>query len=165
MRPPLSVYDKAGLEPFARGLADLGWELVSTGGTHKALTAAGTPVRSVADVTGAPEILDGRVKTLHPNIHGGILARRDLPAHRAALDEHGIVAIDLVAVNLYPFVDTVRKPGVALDDALENIDIGGPAMIRAAAKNFPHVLVVVDPGDYPRVLALRRDGDVPLEER
>jgi phosphoribosylaminoimidazolecarboxamide formyltransferase/IMP cyclohydrolase len=161
----ISVSDKAGVVDFARGLAELGFEVYSTGGTHKALADAGVAVASVSKLTGFPEILDGRVKTLHPAVHGGILARRDQPSHLEELAKSGIAAIDLVAVNLYPFVQTVTRPGVSLDDALENIDIGGPTMIRAAAKNFPHVLVVVDPADYERVLGLLRAGVVPLEER
>ncbi|HWO93215.1 MAG TPA: bifunctional phosphoribosylaminoimidazolecarboxamide formyltransferase/IMP cyclohydrolase [Dehalococcoidia bacterium] len=165
MRALLSVYDKSELVPFARALAQLGWELISTGGTKKALDEAGIPTLSVADVSGSPEILDGRVKTLHPKIHGGILARRDLPEHLEQLRRHDIPPIDLVVANLYPFVETVRRPGVSLREALENIDIGGPAMIRAAAKNFPHVLVVVDPRDYPPLLAMLRKGAVSQDER
>ena len=144
----LSVYDKTGLVDFGRALADSGCELVSTGRTQTALADAGIPVRQVADLTGFPEILDGRVKTLHPVIYGGILSRRDLPDHAAQIAARGIAAIDIVAVNLYPFVDTVSRPDAALQDALENIDIGGPAMIRAAAKNFPDVIIIVDPADY-----------------
>jgi len=161
----ISVSDKTGVVDFARGLAELGFEVYSTGGTHQALAQASVAVASVSKLTGFPEILDGRVKTLHPAVHGGILARRDQPSHLEELARSGIAAIDLVAVNLYPFVQTVTRPGVSLDDALENIDIGGPTMIRAAAKNFPHVLAVVDPADYERVLGLLRGGDVPLEER
>ena len=149
MRALLSVFDKTGIVEFGRSLADAGFELVSTGGTHRTLSEeGGLPVKQVSDVTGSPEILDGRVKTLHPVIHGGILARRDLPAHLGELDEHGIGTIDLVVGNLYPFADTISKPDVTMDDALENIDIGGPTMLRAAAKNFPSVAVVVDPADY-----------------
>ena len=144
MRALLSVYDKTGVVEFARKLADAGAELVSTGGTHAALAKAGLPVRQVSDVTGSPEILDGRVKTLHPAIHGGLLARRDVPAHVAELQRQGIAAIDLVAVNLYPFEATVGKPGVTLDDALENIDIGGPTMLRSAAKNFPSTMTILE---------------------
>jgi phosphoribosylaminoimidazolecarboxamide formyltransferase/IMP cyclohydrolase len=149
----LSVSDKSGLVEFARGLAARGVRLLSTGGTAKALADAGLAVTDVGTYTGFPEMLDGRVKTLHPRVHGGILARRDLPAHVAALAEHGIPTIDLVVVNLYPFRATVAKPGCTLEDAIENIDIGGPSMVRAAAKNWPHVGVVVDPADYPAVLA------------
>jgi phosphoribosylaminoimidazolecarboxamide formyltransferase/IMP cyclohydrolase len=158
-RALLSVSDKGGLVEFARGLAELGVELVSTGGTARVLESAGLPVREVADVTGFPEMLDGRVKTLHPAIHGGILARRDLPAHEEALAQHGIGPIDLVAVNLYPFEKTVAQPGVPVSDAVEQIDVGGPAMIRAAAKNHAGVVVLVDPIQYATVLEeLRRSG-------
>ena len=163
MRALLSVYNKKGIADFARALHQAGVELVSTGGTYHALRDdAKLPVKQVSDLTGFPEILDGRVKTLHPRIHGGILARRDIPAHRGQLAEHGIGPIDLVAVNLYPFVETINKPGVTLEDALENIDIGGPAMVRAAAKNFPHVIVVTDPGDYGWIaqkLSAAKTGD------
>ncbi len=148
MKALLSVYDKTGITMFARALADAGCDLVSTGGTARDIAAAGLPVTQVADLTGSPEMLDGRVKTLHPAIHGGILARRDLDSHRAELDRHGIQPIDIVAGNLYPFVQTVSASGVSMQDALENIDIGGPTMIRSAAKNFPAVLVIVDPSDY-----------------
>ncbi len=149
----LSVSDKTGLADFARGLVAQGVRLLSTGGTAKALADAGLPVIDVGAYTGFPEMLDGRVKTLHPKIHGGILARRDLTEHVAALARHGIPTIDLVVVNLYPFRATVAKPGCTLEDAVENIDIGGPSMVRAAAKNWPHVGVVVDPADYAGVLA------------
>lgn len=148
MKALLSVYDKTGLADLGRALVGRGYELVSTGGTREALTAAGLDVRQVADLTGFPEILDGRVKTLHPIIHGGILARRDSAKHTDQIEAHGIDHISLVAVNLYPFVDTVMRPGSTLSGALENIDIGGPAMIRAAAKNYFGVIVVVDPADY-----------------
>ncbi len=149
----LSVSEKSGLVDFARGLLARGVKLLSTGGTAKALADAGLPVTDVGSYTGFPEMLDGRVKTLHPKVHGGILARRELPAHAAALREHAIPTIDLVVVNLYPFRETVLKPGCTLEDAIENIDIGGPAMVRSAAKNWPHVGVVVDPADYAGVLA------------
>ncbi|MBM3948230.1 MAG: bifunctional phosphoribosylaminoimidazolecarboxamide formyltransferase/IMP cyclohydrolase [SAR202 cluster bacterium] len=149
MRALLSVYDKKGIADLARALHQAGVELVSTGGTYRTLRdEAKLPVKQVSDLTDFPEILDGRVKTLHPRIHGGILARRDVPAHRSQMAEHGIGPIDLVAANLYPFVETISRSGVTLEEALENIDIGGPAMVRAAAKNFPHVIVVTDPGDY-----------------
>ena len=149
MKALLSTYDRAGLEPFARILVDCGFELVSTGGTGRALSdGAGLPVTQVAELTGSPELLDGRVKTLHPVIHAGILARRDLTDDISELEEHGIDTIDLVACNLYPFVETVSDTDVSLADALEKIDIGGPTMVRAAAKNFPSVIVVVDPADY-----------------
>src|SRR5512134_2151048 len=149
----LSVSDKTGLVAFARGLARLGVTLLSTGGTAKELLAAGLPVTEIGAYTGFPEMLDGRVKTLHPKVHAGILARRDLPAHAAALERHAIPAIDLVVVNLYPFRETVARGGCTLDEGIENIDIGGPAMVRAAAKNWQHVGVVVDPADYAALLA------------
>ncbi|HZI84583.1 MAG TPA: bifunctional phosphoribosylaminoimidazolecarboxamide formyltransferase/IMP cyclohydrolase [Casimicrobiaceae bacterium] len=155
----LSVSDKTGLIEFARGLSGLGVALLSTGGTARALVEAGLAVTEIGAYTGFPEMLDGRVKTLHPRVHAGILARRDLAGHRAALSEQGIPTIDLVVVNLYPFRETVARPGCSLDDAIENIDIGGPAMVRAAAKNYAHVGVVVDPADYPALLAeLRAQG-------
>lgn len=150
-RALISVSDKTGLVELARGLAGAGVEIVSTGGTAKAITAAGIPVTYITNVTGFPEILDGRVKTLHPRVHGGILARRS-PEHLAQLKEHQIRPFDLVVVNLYPFRETVARPGVTLAEAIENIDIGGPAMVRAAAKNYQHVLVVVSPRRYPEVL-------------
>jgi phosphoribosylaminoimidazolecarboxamide formyltransferase/IMP cyclohydrolase len=149
----LSVSDKSGLVPFAQALARLGVKLLSTGGTAKALAAAGLPVTEIGTYTGFPEMLDGRVKTLHPKVHAGILARRDDPAHAAVLERHAIPAIDLVVVNLYPFRETVAREGCTLDDAIENIDIGGPAMVRSAAKNWQHVGVVVDPADYPSLVA------------
>ena len=148
----LSVSDKSGLVEFAKGLAARGIKLLSTGGTAKALADAGLAVTDVGSYTGFPEMLDGRVKTLHPKVHAGILARRDFPAHVAALREHDIPTIDLVVVNLYPFRETIAKPGCTLDDAIENIDIGGPSMVRAAAKNWPDVGVVVDPSDYPAII-------------
>lgn len=151
MRALLSASDRAGLVEFARTLSSAGYELISTGGTARDLAEAGLEVRQVADVTGAPEILDGRVKTLHPKIHGGILARRSLPAHRAQMKVHGIDGIDVVVCNLYPFVRTISRAGVSMEEALENVDIGGPAMVRAAAKNHPDVVVVVDPADYKSV--------------
>jgi phosphoribosylaminoimidazolecarboxamide formyltransferase/IMP cyclohydrolase len=152
MRALISVSDKTGVVEFARGLVDRGFTIISTGGTAKALAAAGLPVTQVSEVTGAPEMMDGRVKTLHPFIHGGILARRNNAGDQAALDRFGIQAIDLVAVNLYPFRETAANRTAAFDDVVENIDIGGPSMIRAAAKNFQDVLVVVSPVDYTRVL-------------
>jgi len=160
----LSVSDKSGLVELARGLVARGVALLSTGGTAKALAAAGLPVTDVGSYTGFPEMLDGRVKTLHPKVHGGILARRDLPEHVAALAQHGIPTIDLVVVNLYPFRAAVAKPGCSLEDAIENIDIGGPSMVRAAAKNWQHVGVVVDPADYPAVLAELASGGDALTE-
>jgi phosphoribosylaminoimidazolecarboxamide formyltransferase/IMP cyclohydrolase len=153
MRALLSVSDKSGLTDFARQLAASGWELVSTGGTARALREAGLAVRDVSEVTGFPEMLDGRVKTLHPAVHGGLLARRDLPDHMTAIASQQIAPIDLVVVNLYPFRETASRPGVAPHDVIEQIDIGGPSMLRSAAKNFEAVWVVVDPADYGRVLA------------
>ena len=155
----LSVSDKAGLVDFAVGLCALGIKLISTGGTAKALADAGIAVVEVADYTGFPEMLDGRVKTLHPKVHGGILARRDSLEHAAALSKHGIATIDLVVVNLYPFRAAIAKAGCTLEEAIENIDIGGPTLVRAAAKNHANVGVVVDPADYPALLAeLRANG-------
>ena len=158
-RALLSVSDKTGVVNFARGLAARGFELVSTGGTARALADAGLAVTNVADVTGFPEMMDGRVKTLHPALHGGILARRERPDDLAALERHGIGLVDVVVVNLYPFKETAARPGVEFDEVIENIDIGGPSLVRAAAKNFRHVLVVVDPARYDEVLAaLDRSG-------
>jgi phosphoribosylaminoimidazolecarboxamide formyltransferase / IMP cyclohydrolase len=148
----LSVSDKSGLVEFATGLKALGFTLLSTGGTAKALRDAGLAVTDVSRRHQFPEMLDGRVKTLHPAVHGGLLARRDLPEHMAAIAEHGIAPIDLVCVNLYPFRETAAKPGLAPEDVIEQIDIGGPSMLRSAAKNFAAVTVVVDPADYTRVL-------------
>ncbi len=165
MRAVISVSDKAGVVDFARGLQEQGVEIFSTGGTKRSLEAAGVKVHSISDLTGFPEILDGRVKTLHPAVHGGILARRDLPQHLSELSQNRIEPLDMVVVNLYPFVETVRKPDVALDQALENIDIGGPTMIRSAAKNYPSVLVVVDPRDYDAVLQGLRQGGIDLQSR
>jgi phosphoribosylaminoimidazolecarboxamide formyltransferase/IMP cyclohydrolase len=162
-RALLSVSDKSGLTEFASGLHALGWELISTGGTAKALRGAGLPCTDVSAITQFPEMLDGRVKTLHPSVHGGLLARRDLPAHMAAIAEHGIQPIDLVCVNLYPFRETARKAKVSAEDVIEQIDIGGPSMLRSAAKNFAAVTVVVDPADYGRVLAaLGGEDALPL---
>jgi phosphoribosylaminoimidazolecarboxamide formyltransferase/IMP cyclohydrolase len=149
----ISVSDKTGLLDFAQGLTKLGWSIVSTGGTAKALRSAGVNVTDVSDLTGFPEIMDGRVKTLHPTVHGGLLARRDDPEHMKVAAEHNIAPIDLVAVNLYPFQATAARQGVTQPEVIENIDIGGPSMLRSAAKNFESVTVVVDPADYPRVLA------------
>jgi len=154
----LSVSDKTGLVDFARKLAARGVALLSTGGTARAIAGAGIAVTDVGSYTGFPEMLDGRVKTLHPKVHGGILARRDLPEHTAALEAHGIPTIDLVVVNLYPFRETAARQGCTLEDAIENIDIGGPSMVRAAAKNWPHVGVVVDPADYAAILDELRDA-------
>ncbi|MEJ2601841.1 MAG: bifunctional phosphoribosylaminoimidazolecarboxamide formyltransferase/IMP cyclohydrolase [Gammaproteobacteria bacterium] len=162
-RALISVSDKTGAVALAEGLADAGFSLLSTGGTAKTLRDAGLDVTDVSSHTGFPEIMDGRVKTLHPRIHGGLLGRRDVDS--AAMEEHGIDAIDVLAVNLYPFEETVSEPEASLADAVENIDIGGPAMIRAAAKNHRDVLVLVDPADYEAVLAALRDGNVDEELR
>lgn len=162
-RALISVYDKSGLEELGRGLARLGIEILSTGGTLRFLQEKGIPVVQVSEVTGFPEMLDGRVKTLHPRVHGGILANRSVPEHLDALTEHGIERIDLVAVNLYPFRETVAR-GAAFEDTVEMIDVGGPTMVRAAAKNFAGVAVVVDPRDYPRVLAALEEGDGTIPE-
>ena len=159
MKALLSVYNKDNIEHIGTSLSEAGYEIISTGGTYKALKKAGISVRQISDLTGFPEILDGRVKTLHPKVHGGILARRDITEHREEMESNDISAIDVVVVNLYPFVDTVRKGEVSLDEALENIDIGGPTMIRSAAKNFPHVLVVVDPFDYEWIAEKIASGD------
>ena len=164
MRAIISVSDKQGVEAFAKGLMELAVEVFSTGGTQRSLEAAGVKVKSISQLTGFPEILGGRVKTLHPAVHGGILARRDLPQHLTEIAKHGISPIDLVVVNLYPFKETVAR-GASWEEALENIDIGGPTLIRAAAKNFPWVLVVVDPQDYDPILSGLRQGEISLEER
>jgi phosphoribosylaminoimidazolecarboxamide formyltransferase / IMP cyclohydrolase len=164
----LSVSDKAGLVEFAKVLVEeFGFDIVSSGGTAKSLKEAGVPVMKVSDYTGSPEILGGRVKTLHPKIHGGILARRDLPEHLADLETNGIRPIDLVVVNLYPFKQTIAKPGVTLEDAVEQIDIGGPAMVRASAKNFAHLTILTNPGQYDNYLQEYRssNGEVSLNFR
>ena len=158
MNALISVSDKTGILEFAQALHALGIKLLSTGGTAKLLLDAGLPVTEVADHTGFPEMLDGRVKTLHPKIHGGLLARRDFPEHMAALKEHQIATLDLLVVNLYPFEATVAKPGCTLEDAIENIDIGGPAMVRSAAKNWKDVGVLTDASQYPGVLAELKEG-------
>jgi phosphoribosylaminoimidazolecarboxamide formyltransferase / IMP cyclohydrolase len=159
-RALLSVSDKRGIVELGRELVALGWEIVSTGGTAEALRQAGIPVIPIEQVTGFPEMMDGRVKTLHPKVHGGLLARRAHPGDRAALAAHGITPIDLVVVNLYPFRETVAQPGVAFEQAIEQIDIGGPSMLRSAAKNHQDVLVVVDPDDYPVVIAALKTGSL-----
>ncbi|MBI4611041.1 MAG: bifunctional phosphoribosylaminoimidazolecarboxamide formyltransferase/IMP cyclohydrolase [Candidatus Rokubacteria bacterium] len=165
-RALVSVHDKAGVVDLARGLVALGAEILSTGGTAKVLREAGIPLREVSEVTGAPEMLDGRVKTLHPKIHAAILARREKPEHLAQLQAHGIPPIDLVAINLYPFEQTVARPGVEPDEAVEQIDIGGPTLIRAAAKNWESVVVLTDPGQYTPVLdELRQRGGLSRETR
>jgi phosphoribosylaminoimidazolecarboxamide formyltransferase/IMP cyclohydrolase len=154
----LSVSDKTGIVEFAQALHARGIKLLSTGGTAKLLAGSGLPVTEVSEVTGFPEMLDGRVKTLHPRVHGGLLARRNVPAHMAALKEHGIGTIDLLVINLYPFAQATARADCTLEDAIENIDIGGPAMLRAAAKNWQDVGVVIDPADYPQVLAELQAG-------
>ncbi|MEC9439239.1 MAG: bifunctional phosphoribosylaminoimidazolecarboxamide formyltransferase/IMP cyclohydrolase [Chloroflexota bacterium] len=166
MKALISVYDKSGIEDFGDALDRSGFDLISTGGTYDVLSGAGVKVRQISDVTGSPEILDGRVKTLHPTIHGGILGRRDLEDHRLQMSEFGIDNIDVVVVNLYPFVETVLNADSTLEDGLENIDIGGPTMLRAAAKNYPDVLVVVDPSDYAWIgERLLVGGDISASER
>ena len=158
-RALISLSDKTGVVDFARSLTDLGVEILSTGGTAKLLADAGVAVIEVADYTGFPEMLDGRVKTLHPKIHGGILGRRDLPEHVAKMAEHEIGNIDMVCVNLYPFAATIAKPGCTLEDAIENIDIGGPTMVRSAAKNWKHVAIITDNADFAAVIEeLQQNG-------
>src|SRR5256885_5863203 len=164
-RALLSVWDKSGIVELARGLAALGIELLSTGGTAALLSREGVKVAQVQDFTGAPEMLGGRVKTLHPKVHGGILARREVPSDQADMKAQGILPIDLVVVNLYPFRDAVAK-ALPTDEIVENIDIGGPSMIRSAAKNAAHVAVVVDPADYATVLAeLQQKREVHVSTR
>ena len=163
-RALLSLSDKSGLEPLAAALVAHGVELVSTGGTARALRDMGHDVRDVSDLTGFPEMMDGRVKTLHPMVHGGLLAVRDNAAHTAAMDEHGIGAIDLVVVNLYPFAQTVAK-GASRDEIIENIDIGGPSMVRSAAKNHAFVAIVTDPADYAEIIASLAAGGTSLALR
>ena len=158
MRALISVSDKTGVVDFAKGLRALGWEVIATGGTMKLLSDSGVEVINISDVTGFPEICDGRVKTLHPNVHGGLLARRDDPEHLKALKDNNIEFIDMVCVNLYPFRQTIAKPDVKMEDAIENIDIGGPSMLRSAAKNWADVTVVCDPADYEQVLGEIRAG-------
>ena len=166
MRALVSVSDKTGLVDFVKGLQDLGWEIIATGGTRKLLDSNGIRTIGISEVTGFPEICDGRVKTLHPKVHGGILARRDVPAHMETLKEQGIDTIELVCVNLYPFKQTIAKPDVTFEDAIENIDIGGPSMVRSAAKNWRDVNIVCDPADYDSVLAeIRENGFTTLETR
>ena len=151
-RALVSVSDKAGLASFVRGLTELGFEILSTGGTRKFLEQAGIPVIDVTSYTGFPEIMDGRVKTLHPKVHGAILGRPTLASDAVAIEAHGIIPFQLVVVNLYPFQQTVAKPDVTFDDAIENIDIGGPSMVRSAAKNHAHVAIVTQPSQYSDVL-------------
>ena len=165
-RALLSVSDKAGIVELGKFLSNKGVEIISTGGTMKALRDAGVPVTYVSDVTGFPEIMDGRVKTLNPKIHGAILAVRSNPEHMQALAEHDITPIDLVVVNLYPFRETIAKPGVTEAEAIENIDIGGPAMVRASAKNFKDVVIVTYPRRYAQLMEmLDKDGDIDQHTR
>ena len=166
MRALISVSDKTGVVEFARELEQLGVQVISTGGTHKKLEEAGIDVTGISDVTGFPECLDGRVKTLHPAVHGGILARRDVPEHMQQLKDLNIETIDIVAINLYPFKETIMKPDVTLADAIENIDIGGPTMLRSAAKNHKDVAVVCDPAEYAIVAEeLRANGEVSYKTK
>ncbi len=165
MRAIISVSDKRGVVEFARGLQELGWNIYSTGGTLKTLTSGDVQAASISKITSYPEILGGRVKTLHPMVHGGILHRRDNAEDLTEIAEHGIEAIDLVVVNLYPFRETIQRPDVMMAEALEQIDIGGPTMLRASAKNFPSVLVVVDPTDYDSILAALQAGEVTYNDR
>ena len=165
-RALVSVSDKTGLVDFVKGLQTAGWEIIATGGTQKLLENSGVKTIGISDVTGFPEICDGRVKTLHPKVHGGLLARRDEPSHLQALEENGISFIDLVCVNLYPFRETIAKEGVSMADAIENIDIGGPSMLRSAAKNYNDVTVVCDPADYNTILAeINATGNTTVETR
>ena len=165
-RALVSVSDKSGLVDFVKGLQTAGWEIIATGGTQKLLENSGVKTIGISDVTGFPEICDGRVKTLHPKVHGGLLARRDEPSHLQALEENGISFIDLVCVNLYPFRETIAKEGVSMAYAIENIDIGGPSMLRSAAKNYNDVTVVCDPADYDTILAeINATGNTTLETR
>src|ERR1051325_9160883 len=164
-RALISVSDKTGVVDMAKGLAALGAEILSTGGTAKTLREAGVPVTDVAAYTGSPEILDGRVKTLHPKIHGGLLGRRSVPAHVEQMNAHNIGPIDMVVVNLYPFEATIAKPGCDFEEAIENIDMGGPSMLRSAAKNHEDVLVIVDPTDYQRAFEAAKAGTVTHELR
>lgn len=165
-RALISLTDKSGIEDFARNLQELGVEILSTGGTAKKMRENGIKVMDVSEFTGFPEMLDGRVKTLHPKVHGGILAQKTNPDHLSQMAKHGLQAIDLIAVNLYAFDQTVARPGCTLAEAIENIDIGGPTMLRAAAKNYRDVTVLVDPADYPQVLKeMRATGNTTLKTR
>lgn len=165
-RALISVSDKTGIVDFAKHLVELGYEIISTGGTHKVLAENGVPVIGVSDITGFPECLDGRVKTLHPKIHAGILAMRKNPEHMQQLQDLGVDTIDIVAINLYPFKQTILKDGVTFEDAIENIDIGGPTMIRAAAKNHQDVAVIVDPEDYVNVVEeIKQSGEVSYDTK
>jgi len=165
-RALISLTDKSGIEDFARQLQDMGVEILSTGGTAKKMRDHGIKVMDVSEFTGFPEMLDGRVKTLHPKVHGGILAQKTNPDHLAQMEAHGLQPIDLIAVNLYAFEKTVADPDCSLADAIENIDIGGPTMLRAAAKNYRDVTVLVDPADYPQVISeMKETGNTTLKTR
>ncbi|MBQ2826471.1 MAG: bifunctional phosphoribosylaminoimidazolecarboxamide formyltransferase/IMP cyclohydrolase [Clostridia bacterium] len=164
-RAIISLTDKTGVVEFAKALDELGFEIISTGGTAKVISDAGIPVIGVSDITGFPECLDGRVKTLHPNIHAGVLAMRSNPEHMAQLEKLGVETIDVVAINLYPFKQTIMKDGVTREEAIENIDIGGPTLLRAASKNYQDVAVIVDPADYDTVIAELREGGVSLDTK
>lgn len=166
-RAILSVSNKKGIAEFARAINSMGVEILSTGGTAKALRDAGIPVKDVSEHTGFPEMLDGRVKTLHPRIHGGLLSRRDNPKDMEEIKKHGIDTIDMVVVNLYPFEETISRPGVSFAEAIENIDIGGPAMLRSASKNFQDVAVLVDPSDYEKIVGEIKNlkGDLSYRTR
>jgi phosphoribosylaminoimidazolecarboxamide formyltransferase / IMP cyclohydrolase len=166
-RAVISVSDKKGIVDFAKELHSMGVEILSTGGTAKSLRDGEIPVKDVSEHTASPEMLEGRVKTLHPKIHGGLLARRDTPADMEELEKHKIDMIDMLVVNLYPFEETIAKPGVTFAEAIENIDIGGPAMLRSASKNFKDVVVIVDPSDYGQVMneMKSQEGDVSYKTR
>jgi phosphoribosylaminoimidazolecarboxamide formyltransferase/IMP cyclohydrolase len=164
-RAIISLSDKTGILDFAQELQSFAVEILSTGGTAKTLRESGLKVRDISEYTGFPEMLDGRVKTLHPKVHGGLLGIRDNPAHAQKMNEHGIQPIDMVVINLYPFEATVARPSCTLEEAIENIDIGGPSMLRAGAKNYPYVTVVVDPADYKTILEeMRKSGGVVSKE-
>ncbi len=164
-RALISVTDKSGIEKFAGALSEFGVQILSTGGTAKAISQSGINITEVSDFTGFPEMLDGRVKTLHPKIHGGILAQRSKDEHLKSMSNHGILPIDMVVVNLYAFEKTVAKPDCSLEDAIENIDIGGPTLLRAAAKNYPFVTVITDPMDYALVIEeMKQSGGVVSEK-
>jgi phosphoribosylaminoimidazolecarboxamide formyltransferase/IMP cyclohydrolase len=164
-RAIISLSDKTGILDFAQELQSFGVEILSTGGTAKTLRESGLKVRDISEYTGFPEMLDGRVKTLHPKVHGGLLGIRDNPAHAQKMNEHGIKPIDMVVINLYPFEATVARPSCTLEEAIENIDIGGPSMLRAGAKNYPYVTVMVDPADYKTILEeMRKSGGAVSKE-
>ncbi len=166
-RAIISVSDKKGVVDFAKELNSMGIEIISTGGTAKTLKESGIPVKDVSEYTGSPEMLGGRVKTLHPKIHGGILSRRDNPKDMEEIKKHGIGLIDMVVVNLYPFEETISRPGVSFAEAIENIDIGGPTMLRSASKNFKDVVVIVDPSDYEKIIEEMKNlnGDLNFRTR